>query len=278
MKRMENIARVRKDEAKAAEEEKERQRRVLLAEQEARTDLLRGQARQRYDGREEKESTTSTEPSSSRGHVNFFQDLEDGNVPNTGVNVEHEKEAKEEKEKYEKSIGYLTYLGQNTVESTGIKPWWESRPARLETEESESSASKRSKLSDDPLNTIRKYVPSDGISSRKRSSEGKSKSEKKHKHKKKKHKKHSKSRKRRHSTSSSSEEDPPKPSLEQLRAERLRREAAEAAKTKELLAKLRGEPPPEVEKPKNAPSPVKQKYNSQFNPELARQNYDDERS
>ncbi|KAF4528864.1 hypothetical protein B566_EDAN017047 [Ephemera danica] len=216
-----------KDEAKAAEEEKERQRRVLLAEQEARTDLLRCQARQRYDGREEKESTTSTEPSSSRGHVNFFQDLEDGNVPNTGVNVEHEKEAKEEKEKYEKSIGYLTYLGQNTVESTGIKPC---------------------------------------------------KSEKKHKHKKKKHKKHSKSRKRRHSTSSSSEENPPKPSIEQLRAERLRREAAEAAKTKELLAKLRGDPPPEVEKPKNAPSPVKQKYNSQFNPELARQNYDDERS
>lgn len=102
----------------------------------------------------------------------------------------------------------------------------------------------------------------------------------KSKKKKSKHKKKRKKHKKTETSSSSSSESDneerrnlQKQKLEKLRAERLQRERVERAKAEKLLAQLRGEP--ETPKPKNPEIPtVKQKYNSQFNPWLARQNFD----
>lgn len=100
------------------------------------------------------------------------------------------------------------------------------------------------------------------------------------KHKKKKHKKHKSKRRRTESSSDEESEDSEdevvkeerRRKLEVLRMERLAREKEERKKAEMLLAKING-----VDKAKpvenKSKSPVKQKYNSQFNPDLAKQNY-----
>ena len=57
--------------------------------------------------------------------------------------------------------------------------------------------------------------------------------------------------------------------LENLRAQRLKREETERKRAEALLAKLRGDPVPEEKKTEPA---ITQRYHSQFNPHLARQN------
>lgn len=286
----ENIARVRRDEAKAAEEEKEREERAKLAEREARLNLLRAKAHHRVQSTDYISLSSSTTEATSTAHVNFFEDLENGTAEFKSSNKDHEKEKKEEKEKYEKQIGYLTYLGQDTNEALGKKNWYDVAPNRSTKEKEE--VHMKSKVLYDPLNDMKKYlsVPvaeeppiimphsTSLCKKHKRERRHSSKSSKKSSHKK--HKKKHKNKKSKKESKSSSDdahstddEDKlkKKKKLDLLRLERIKREKSERKKTDVLLAKFKGDT---VKKPKPVEErSVKQKYNSQFNPELAKQNY-----
>jgi hypothetical protein len=273
-------------------------------------------------------SNTSTDISTSakfdnHEHVNFFSDLENGKYASTKVNAERVEEKKQEQEKYEKQIGYLTYLGQDTNEINKTKDWYDKIPERGEKFDNEGKkieVNLKSKLIHDPMTLFQKYVgvslPKNETITKEKSSEKiidtkqlskyesvllhsshhkrksiKRKSSKKHKkekksrkEKKKKHKKEKKSRRKSSSSSSSSsssdsdEDDEEarllqKQKLDVLRKERLERERIERQKEENLLKKLRGETIEPEKKPDERPH-VKQKYNSQFNPEIARQNQD----
>lgn len=202
--------------------------------------------------------------------------------------MEHEKEKKEEKEKYEKQIGYLTYLGQDTNEATGKKNWYEELPKRLTDTEKNVEVETKKKALNDPMidikkylsimhskpvedhlkikttSTKRKYSHSDSSHSDQESHSTRKKHKKDKKHEKEKKKQSVKKEVKSQSSSQSID-------IEKLRAERMLREQSEKLRTEALLAKVRGEPIPIVvpETPKPA---IKQKYNSQFFPEIARQN------
>ena len=280
--------------------------------------------RDRAKGKRPVEVTQVTQPvpqlitqiqQTSDQHVNFFSDLEAGKYISTKVNEAHVKEKKEEQEKYEKQVGYLTYLGQDTNEATGKRDWYDLIPNRADKLDESGKVIEvnlKSKHLQDPMTLIDRYVGKSYKNfptpkkeetetkvvkkyepiidrtfkehrKRRRSlstSSGEKSPKKRSKSKKKKHKK---SRHQSPSSSSLSSDDDEKrilqkKKLEKLRAERLQREKVERAKADKLLAKLRGDPDPEekkkVEVVKHQPRPVKQKYNSQFNPEIARQNYD----
>ncbi|XP_029650851.1 leukocyte receptor cluster member 1 [Octopus sinensis] len=241
-----NIERVRRDEEKAAEEEKEKQRRVALAEQEARTEILRAKVRQK--GIEENPENTVSEAVPGQRHINFFSAIQNEEESSNRKNKEHEAEEKSKKEEWEKKIGLLTYLGQSAVESQTVPPWYLDK--KLKKQEAICS-DKKQKLSDlaDPLHEMEKYL--------------KHKHHKKHKHDKKKNKKS----KTKSSSSSSS-----KSSLEQLRAERLRRENKEKEKAKMLFAKMNKGSVPEKSSETIVDPDRDRRYSSQYNPSFARQN------
>lgn len=261
----ENIARVRRDEAKAAEDARELERRSKLADQEARLTFLRGRAEEKFGTKTlPPPNPQISEPSSSGGrpdvHVNLFQDLEDGldHVPEG--NKEREAEKKKEQEDYEKKIGLLTYLGQDSQE----KSWWQTLPDKRNDEEEEDEKKKRAsdKVKDgmDPLNTVRRYLGTAGIRKIVKKSEEK---------KKKKDKKKDKKKKKKKRRDSDSEEK--KANVEKMRRERLERERKERLKAESVLYGIPLDTKSKSEKD-NEKLQLRKKYNSQYNPDVARQN------
>lgn len=222
-----------------------------------------------------------------------------------------DEEKRLEQEKYEKQIGYLTYLGQDTNEALGTRNWYDVAPKwqdQMDEDGRQIEIGFKIKQKSDPMYGFLKKFPHTSSSSepkdKKPFSLGKvsteilfpssirskvsktesSDDERQKRHKSKKKKKRNrkeKEKKRRCSDDEKLEKDIKLENLKKLREKRLQREQAERDRAKQLLtAKYPALLPPEekqrkpdlVEIKKQAPI-VKQKYNSQFNPELAKQNY-----
>lgn len=230
-------------------------------------------------------------------HVNFFEELEDGTAEQKQVNKEHEKERKEEKEKYEKQIGYLTYLGQDTNEALGRKSWYNTAPDRSVIDQ---EVNLKNKIKEDPLEMMKKYAAMakkvneshkhsskiaeyKSIVGYKRNVMDISKYSLNEKHavyhekdtnktaKYKKKNKEKQKKKLESSTLASSDEEgsfEKQKKLNFLRQERINRERRERKRAEELMSKIRGENDSVTSK-----TSFKPKYNAQFNPDIAKQNY-----
>lgn len=183
----------------------------------------------------------------------------------------------------------MTYLGQDTNEALGKKNWYDEVPERLKNE-SQAEVSLKSKLREDPLSIMKKFMGDSGSLKKKdepvhkavaltlQSLERDKKRKRDDESMETKHKKKHKKKKKRNcsSTESESEDDREhlerKRKLEVLRMERLKREREERKRAEGLLAKMRGEDIEKEERPQTT-KPLNKKYNNQFNPELAKQNY-----
>ncbi|XP_076592765.1 leukocyte receptor cluster member 1 [Chaetodon auriga] len=242
-----NVARVRRDEAQAAEEEREAKRRVERAEQEARTEYLRRKARVALPsggGRHDED-----EPSGGSGaleHLNLFP-LEESSEKKG--NEEYLKEKKDEKEKQERAIGLLVSLGPQP--GSEVTPWYmktsEEKEERKEKEKrkgiSEEEREKKDRRLKDSLDPLRDMKKALAVKERKE-------------HKSKKLEKRDKGLKR-----SSGES-----SIERLRAERLQREAEERRRAQALLDQRNGK----GKEPGKEMTERERPYNSAYFPELAR--------
>lgn len=281
----ENIARVRRDEAEAAE--KEERLRIENADREARLNILKHKSKQKLLelGISDLEPHPETSQPQQQEHINLFIDLEHAVK---ATNKDHDKEVKEKKEEYEKKIGYLTYLGQDTNEALKKKNWYEvlpdtsrfsrsseikdtydklvlrdedGKPRTKESDIKNGEVSWKAKQNLDPIQKFIQYCTGkNNIVTASKSSKkiemAMTSPERKNKHKSKKHKK---------------VKDEKQKKLLKLREERLKREQQEKLKTNMFLSSLN--PTTTPKQPDSSVTRVKPKYNSQFNPELARQNY-----
>lgn len=260
-----------------------------MQEQESKINFLRNNARARYKDViiEDKSEDVAQE------HIQLFENIGDESPEYKKDNEKYLADKKEEKEKYEKQVGYLTYLGKSADDTLGIKQWYDELPDR---KYSKVEVNIKSKATEDPLNVMQRYLDktkdSNKISIHKTKPEDlitiieskiKSKKSSKHKYKKKKKRRdHSpknrgelstKSSSKRHrscvdSESESEQNTIKKKRLENLRKERLERERLERIRAEQLLKKE--EDLPIIDN--ISTTSFKQKYNSQYNPTVAKQN------
>jgi len=145
-----NIERVRNDEKKAREEEEAKERRKAIAESEVRINLLRSRT-----GRDRSSDLT-------KESLNLF--LDTGVNASDQANREHEEEAKQEKEDWERKVGIFSYLGQGCGEPEVERPWYlldHSKRMKLDIEEDNKKLDKKNDCTNaksEPLCDMRRYL------------------------------------------------------------------------------------------------------------------------
>ncbi|XP_054477482.1 LOW QUALITY PROTEIN: leukocyte receptor cluster member 1 [Anoplopoma fimbria] len=253
-----NVARVRKDEAQAAEEEREAQRRVERAEQEARTEYLRRKSRAALPSageKKEEDDNDGDERSGGSGvleHLNLFP-LEESSEKKG--NEEYLKEKKDEQEKQERAIGLLVSLGPQP--GTEVTPWYmktgkekeekKKKEERKEKEQkkgiSEEEKQKRDRRLKDSLDPLKEMKKALAVKDRKYNNS-----------------------KKKYNRGAGEKRSSGESSIERLRAERLQREAEERRRTQALLDQRNGK----RKEPGKETTEREMPYNSAYFPELAR--------
>ncbi|KAK5862199.1 hypothetical protein PBY51_017620 [Eleginops maclovinus] len=251
-----NVARVRKDEAQAAEEEREAKRRVERAEQEARTEYLRSKSRAALSSVEEQKADEHDDVRSGGSgileHLNLFP-LEDSSEKKG--NEEYLKDKKDEQEKQERAIGLLVSLGPQP--GTEVTPWYmKTGKEKEEVKEKEEKREKEKKkgLSEEEKEK-RDLRLKDSLDPLKDMKKALAVKDRKYNYGKKKERRDKGERR------SSGES-----SIERLRAERLQREAEERRRTQALLDQRNGK----RKEPGRETMEREMPYNSAYFPELAR--------
>lgn len=165
--RRDNIERVRKDEEEAAQKEAEADGRVVLADAEARLDLLReraglgkGKGKKKEDDMKaiEDSKASMVADNSNKGHINLFEDLE-------------QQETISAIRATKKTTQLETEKGVPLAPSAkDLKPWYSERNNEKEYQEDEKSERLRlrdlaSKTMNDPLTAITHQLASRSSSS-----------------------------------------------------------------------------------------------------------------
>ncbi|KAL7071849.1 hypothetical protein ACQ4LE_008405 [Meloidogyne hapla] len=136
----ENVARVRRDEAKAAEVEKARAERSTLADHEDRVQRLKSKNMSNTSpvndtfGVDDSQKcfmagTSNNISANGKQHVNLFTELEEQERKNLATgNKEYAVEKKKEQYDWESKVGIMKRFAEDTKEYSKESEWWEGIP------------------------------------------------------------------------------------------------------------------------------------------------------